>query len=162
MYDSLSNADTNKDNARWTILTASFSHEDLPHILFNGLAFYFMAPEVIRLLGNASFVGLYFLGGIGSSIISLLFNRTVAQREGASRGASGKSAHIPIHLCLIISFINFSVNPGAVYAVLSFFTCIRPNATFLLYFVIPMPAWILVSGIFIWDGWSTITDRVRQ
>ena len=32
------------------------------HLFFNGFTFYFMAPHVLGILGNVSFLGLY-LGG---------------------------------------------------------------------------------------------------
>ena len=51
--------------ARHTLLTSCFSHENAAHILFNGLTFYFMAPIVLSIVGNASFLGLY-LGGASS------------------------------------------------------------------------------------------------
>ncbi len=46
----------------YTLLTSCFSHEDAMHLAFNGFTFYFMAPHVLGILGNVSFLGLY-LGG---------------------------------------------------------------------------------------------------
>lgn len=46
----------------YTLLTSCFSHEDSMHLFFNGFTFYFMAPHVLGILGNVSFLGLY-LGG---------------------------------------------------------------------------------------------------
>ncbi len=46
----------------YTLLTSCFSHEDVMHLAFNGFTFYFMAPHVLGILGNVSFLGLY-LGG---------------------------------------------------------------------------------------------------
>jgi len=31
-----------------------------------------------------------------------------------------------------------------------------PRQTFLLYFVVPMPAWVLIGGIFAWDAYSAV------
>ena len=46
-------------------------------------------------------------------------------------------------------------------AVMSFFACVSPQTKFLLFFVVPVPAWALVSGFFLWDGYTTLTDAVR-
>ena len=45
-------------------------------------------------------------------------------------------------------------------AVMSFFACVSPQTKFLLFFVVPVPAWALVSGFFLWDGYTTLTDAV--
>ncbi|KAH8113411.1 rhomboid-domain-containing protein [Phellopilus nigrolimitatus] len=120
----------------WTILTCTFSHSDAAHILLNGLSFFFMAPPIINLLGNSAFMGLYLAGGISCSVLSLLLNQSLRKREGSSHGAS-----------------------GAIYAVTSFFACVSPQTKFLIFFVVPVPAWAAVSGLFIWDGLSAISDR---
>lgn len=48
--------------ARWTLATSCFSHEDVPHILFNGFTFFFMARPVLSILGSRRFIFLY-MGG---------------------------------------------------------------------------------------------------
>lgn len=44
----------------WTVLTCTISHQEMMHMLFNCLTFYWMAPPVLALLGNARFIALYF------------------------------------------------------------------------------------------------------
>lgn len=43
---------------------------------------------------------------------------------------------------------------------MTFFACVAPRTPFYLFFVVPVPAWAVVGGLFVWDGVSTITDRV--
>ena len=50
---------------------------------------------------------------------------------------------------------------GALYGVLSFFACLAPRATFLIFGIIPCPAWLCISGIFVWDGVSTLSGTRR-
>lgn len=38
----------------------------------------------------------------------------------------------------------------------AFYGAIFPNTTFLLFFVVPMPAWALIGGVFAYDGYSAI------
>jgi membrane associated rhomboid family serine protease len=37
---------------------------------------------------------------------------------------------------------------GAIYASLAFYGALFPNTTFLLFFIVPMPAWVMIGGIF--------------
>ncbi|CAE6353425.1 unnamed protein product [Rhizoctonia solani] len=120
----------------WTLLTACFSHEMTGHLLVNGMSFWFMAPPVMRMLGNSAFLALYLGGGIASSAFSLVWNAVVQHRGGNAHGAS-----------------------GAIYSVISLFACLFPNTTFLLFFIVPVPAWLCVSGIFAWDLYGSLRRR---
>ncbi|KDQ64808.1 hypothetical protein JAAARDRAFT_238415 [Jaapia argillacea MUCL 33604] len=119
----------------WTILTSCFSHEDTAHIFFNAFTYYFMAPSVIGVLGNAQFLTLYLGGGVVCSLTSLAWHR-YKHRDTSSHGAS-----------------------GAGYAIISFLAAMSPRSTFSLYGIIPIPAWLVVSGIFVWDAGSAIMDK---
>jgi membrane associated rhomboid family serine protease len=44
----------------------------------------------------------------------------------------------------------------------SFFAFAAPNARFLLFFVVPMPAWACIGGIACFDVYNAITRRVRH
>lgn len=41
---------------------------------------------------------------------------------------------------------------GAIYSVMSFFACVSPQTKFYIFFVLPLPAWAAVGGVFLWDG----------
>ncbi|KAI9638029.1 uncharacterized protein MKK02DRAFT_31543 [Dioszegia hungarica] len=115
----------------WTLLTACFSHSSGTHIFVNCLSLYFVAPAVASLIGSSAFLGLYLGGGIIASGISLAWHRFRGDKWAGSEGAS-----------------------GAIYACLGFYGAIFPNTTFLLFFVLPMPAWVLIGGMFAYDGYS--------
>ncbi|KAG1874646.1 hypothetical protein DFJ58DRAFT_721643 [Suillus subalutaceus] len=119
----------------WTLITSCFSHQDIEHALFNGLSFYFMAPGVMQVLGNSRFLGLYFLGGIASSVTSLVWNRFYKHESISSHGAS-----------------------GAILATIAFYACAFPRTTFLIFFVVPCPAWAFLPGILAFDVYRTVTD----
>jgi len=120
----------------WTLLTSCFSHMDTAHALFNGLTFYFMAPSVMHLLGNRHFLALYFLGGISASLASLGWNHFYRRENVSSLGAS-----------------------GAIMATLALYSCAFPRNTFLIFFVIPCPAWAFLPGVLIYDGWRSFSDQ---
>lgn len=67
----------------WRLVTATFLHGSLVHIFFNGYALYALAPENERIYGTARFLAIYFLAGIGGSVVSYLFS------PAPSVGASG-------------------------------------------------------------------------
>ena len=55
-----------------------------------------------------------------------------------------------------------SLTPGSVYAVVSAIACLQPSATFLIFYVIPAPAWLCVGGLFAWELWSASFPRPHQ
>ena len=48
---------------------------------------------------------------------------------------------------------------GAIYSVISFYACVMPTAQFLFFGIMPMPAWVLISGIFLYDGYSAFKGQ---
>lgn len=117
----------------WTLLTSCFSHSTGSHIFINCLGLWFVAPAAASLIGSASFLGLYLGGGIFASATSLLWHRATGQRWQGSEGAS-----------------------GAIYATLAFYGAFFPNTTWLLFFVVPMPAWVMIGGLFAYDCYSAV------
>lgn len=108
----------------WKFLTYGFAHSPLQqngvmHILGNMLVLYFFGTPVERDLGQPRFLRIYLasivLSGAGWALVSWLTGR-----EGLAIGAS-----------------------GAVSAVVMMFIFRYPQATVLLFFVIPVKAWIL-------------------
>ncbi|WWC69141.1 uncharacterized protein I206_103077 [Kwoniella pini CBS 10737] len=117
----------------WTLVTSAFSHMSGSHIFVNCLGLYFLAPAAAGLMGSSAFLGLYLGAGIFSSLTSLTYHRMKSDRWMGSEGAS-----------------------GAIYACLSFYGAMFPQSTVLMFFVIPMPVWVAISGIFAWDFYGAI------
>ncbi|GAA6013831.1 hypothetical protein JCM10207_008207 [Rhodosporidiobolus poonsookiae] len=121
----------------WTLVTSAFSHEGTSHILVNCLSLYFLAPAAMSILGNAGFLSLYLFSSVISSATSALFARFVTQNPyHSAHGAS-----------------------GATFSLASFFALSHPHARFLLFFVVPVPAWLCVGGLFAWDLYSGLGRR---
>ncbi|KAI0751388.1 hypothetical protein C8Q80DRAFT_1309134 [Daedaleopsis nitida] len=131
----------NLEAGRWyTLLTACFSHEDLMHIFFNTFTFYYMAPTVLAIIGNVSFLGLYLGGGIFSSLAGIAWrNYSLNSGQAQMSGSHGAS--------------------GAIYSIISFYACGSPQTMFLLFGIIPLPAWAFVTGIFLYDGYSAVNQQ---
>ncbi|RXK36879.1 hypothetical protein M231_05853 [Tremella mesenterica] len=119
----------------WTLITSSFSHSSGQHIFINCLGLYFMAPLAASLIGSSAFIGLYLSGGVVAAITSLIWHRSVGVRDNkrwvGSEGAS-----------------------GAIYTSLAFYGALFPQTTFLFFFIVPMPAWVMLGGIFVYDLYS--------
>ena len=70
-----------------TLVTSGFIHADLAHLLLNAFTFWAFGFGLERRLGTPSFVALYALGLLGSSVATWLVHRR--QPGYASLGASG-------------------------------------------------------------------------
>lgn len=103
-------------------LTYAFAHSmhEFTHILFNMLVLFFFGRDVERVLGRGEFLRFYLVaaifGGLVWCLIALLSGNMVGQVVGAS---------------------------GAIAAVVILYCFKFPNRMVLLFFVIPMPAWVL-------------------
>jgi rhomboid protease GluP len=70
----------------YRLLTAMFLHGSVPHILFNGLVLYSFGTSLERIMGHARFAAIYFLGGLGGSVASVVLG---SAHNVPSVGASG-------------------------------------------------------------------------
>lgn len=102
-------------SAPWTILTYMFVHANFGHIFWNMFALLMFGPRVETRLGSARFIGLYFVGGVSGALLSIALS---------SYGIEGASA--------------------AIYGVSLAYAMYWPWDRFALFFVLPMPAIVLV------------------
>jgi membrane associated rhomboid family serine protease len=109
----------------WRLVTYMFMHStaDILHLLFNMLALWMFGGELEERWGTRKFVTLYFLFGIGSGLFSALYLFDPAMSFTRILGAS-----------------------GAVIGLLTAYAVYYPDRQILLFFVIPMRAWMLVAG----------------
>jgi rhomboid protease GluP len=68
----------------WRLLTSTFVHIGLLHLVFNMFVFFRIGPIMQALLGRAGFTTVYFVSGIAGSLASLIWNPYFV-----SAGASG-------------------------------------------------------------------------
>ncbi|RKP09556.1 hypothetical protein THASP1DRAFT_2006, partial [Thamnocephalis sphaerospora] len=116
----------------WTLLTASFSHSNLIHFGVNMMVLWSFGPVMAGLLGTSRFLTLYLTSGLTASISSIAYYRWLdtqrswmePPRAVASQGAS-----------------------GALLGVATVFTLLFPTSKFLIFFVLPVPAWLALLGV---------------
>jgi len=122
----------------WTLLTSCISHIDYAHFFLNMLTYFFFGRAILTLVGGRSFLFFYFLAGLASSTFSLFMEQ---QGFGSNRQEQGKS-----------SLPNFSVGAsGSIIAIVTCFSLIKPKEWLLFMFFIPVPARILIPGLFMYD-----------
>lgn len=89
-----------------------------------------MGSAVIRMLGNTTFLGLYFGAGLASATISTVWHRYIDPWIGRR---DAKVARLPSGSAQAGSYSHGA--SGSVYAIISTFACMAPRAQFLIFFV---------------------------
>tara|TARA_Y100001970_G_scaffold263236_1_gene348497 strand:+ start:496 stop:1323 length:828 start_codon:yes stop_codon:yes gene_type:complete len=105
----------------WQPITYIFFHGGVWHVLINMFVLWMFGSELERLWGKSQFIRFYFYTGIGSGLITLLFNyQSITPIVGAS---------------------------GSVYGVLLAYGLTYPNRKVYLYGLIPIKSLWFVIGI---------------
>lgn len=106
----------------WTWFTSVFAHGGFGHIAINSIVLYFFGPIVERRLGSKNFTILFLVAGAGAGLAQVL----TALVMGDVSGVVGAS--------------------GAIMAVMGVLTVLNPHLRVYLWFVLPMPLWVLTIG----------------
>jgi len=108
----------------WQLVTYAFLHDPTTiwHIFFNMFALYVFGPALESFWGARRFLAYYFVCLIAAGCTQLAVEYATAAAE-PTIGAS-----------------------GAIFGILLAFAMLFPRVRLLLYFVIPMPAWLFVAG----------------
>jgi membrane associated rhomboid family serine protease len=117
----------------WTLITAMFIHAEFWHFFFNMIVLFFFGRALSNLVGHNKLLLVYFIGGIAGNALYLLLGDSLSVAIGAS---------------------------GAVYAVAGALTVIAPKIRVLLYFIVPMPLWVVVLVFFV--IWSFVPGVAWQ
>jgi membrane associated rhomboid family serine protease len=113
----------------WRLLTAAFVHDphDAFHLLWNMLWLWFMGQEMESMYGSREFTRMYLTAAVVSTLIWALCEVMVPGsrlQPGARPFMMGAS--------------------GAVNAVVVLYALYYPRREFLLFFLLPVPVWVLV------------------
>ena len=105
----------------WTLITSMFIHGGFWHIFGNMITLFFFGSFLSKLVGNGKFLLVYFIGGIAGNVLYLLLGQNLSLVIGAS---------------------------GAVYAIAGALVVMMPKLPVRLYFLIPVPLWVVVVLFF--------------
>ncbi|KAF1956617.1 rhomboid-domain-containing protein [Byssothecium circinans] len=132
----------------WTMITSVFAHTDLMHLLGNMLSIYYLGGLVAQTPGMTPvrLLALVFGSGLSGSVGYLYIRHRKMQESQAvtvNRGEGGGSRDFARGL----GFSGSVMGVGAVAAIL------YPRTQILLYGIVPMPLWALISGYAVFDGY---------
>jgi len=119
---------------RLRVLTSAFLHINPTHLFVNMLTLYFFANIVIAYLGITGFLGVYFGSLLLGNILSLYFHKDEPQYTAV--GAS-----------------------GAVVGILYASILLKPDMMLGLFFIIPIPAYVLGIGYLLYSIWAMKRGR---
>ncbi|MBC8215384.1 MAG: rhomboid family intramembrane serine protease [Candidatus Marinimicrobia bacterium] len=117
----------------WQPFSYMFMHGGVWHIAINMLVLWMFGSELETIWGRTKFIKYYFVTGVGSGLVWLVFN--ISNSYMILIGAS-----------------------GAVYGILLAYGMMFPNRTVLLYFVIPIKVkWfvLIIGAIAFYSSWGT-------
>lgn len=124
----------------WQPLTYMFIHGDIFHVLINMFVLWMFGSEMETIWGRRPFLKYYFITGVGSGLVWLLFN--VGNPYTVLIGAS-----------------------GAIYGILLAYGLMFPNREILLYFLFPIKVKyfvILLGGIAFFSSMGAQTSNISH
>jgi membrane associated rhomboid family serine protease len=119
----------------WQLVTYAFLHASILHIFFNMFAVYVFGPALESYWGVRRFLGYYFVCVIAAGCTQL------AVEYGAGIGEATIGAS------------------GGIFGILLAFAMLFPRTRLLLYFAIPVPAWLFVAGYAVLELFFGVTGR---
>ncbi|MBU4399573.1 MAG: rhomboid family intramembrane serine protease, partial [Planctomycetes bacterium] len=120
----------------WQYITCGFTHSPVMfgHILGNMLVLFFLGRDVEERYGSKEFLRLYLTMVVFAAVVWNVANKLVGDSDmGSAYGASGAIAGV-----VVLYALNF------------------PHRTLLLFFVIPMPAWLLGALVVLYDIYGAV------
>ncbi|KAJ2776774.1 hypothetical protein GGI15_004741 [Coemansia interrupta] len=119
----------------WTLITPAFSHVEPMHLLVNMFVLYNFGPDLARMLGNRRFLAFYLGAAVCGNLISAVLRGMMQPRVGAADPRTAPS-------------LGASTS---VVGITTLFACLFPQTRFLIFFVVPVPAWLATAGFIAWD-----------
>ncbi|KAG2219359.1 hypothetical protein INT45_011267 [Circinella minor] len=128
-----------------TLLTSAFSHNRIGHLGLNMMVLYSMGQGAIEAIGASRFLLLYAGAGIMASLFTQAYRKYIRPTLVKKQFFAGSE-----------QFSSLGAS-GAVMGITTFYACAFPRTTFLLFFIIPMPAIALVGGVAAYDIYQAYT-----
>ena len=119
----------------WRLLTATYLHADLFHLLFNMIGLYFLGPPLERVWGPGRFLAIYTIGGVLGNVLLT---------------GAGAVGYIPWEV------IGLGAS-GSVLTVVGATAVLFPRATVLVFGLLPMTLAtfaIIYGGLFVVNLWQ--------
>ncbi|NUK10957.1 rhomboid family intramembrane serine protease [Streptomyces lunaelactis] len=95
------------DGEWYRLLTSTFLHQEVSHILFNMVSLWFLGRLVEPALGRSRFIAVYLLSGLGGSTLAYL----IAAPNQPSLGASGAIFGLMGAFAVLARRVNLDMRP---------------------------------------------------
>lgn len=112
----------------WTLVTSTFAHGGVGHLLFNGIFLFFFGPHLERIWGRKVFIAWFLIAGAVAGVLQVTLSELVT---GASPGGLGAS--------------------GALMMIMGALVIMMPKAQILIWGIIPAPFWAMAIGYAVFD-----------
>lgn len=144
-----------------TLLTSTFSHNSLSHLVMNMFTLYFFGSQALLALGLSKFLSLYLLGGIGGSLCYASFPYLMMKYQEYSRKRSplGYRYQYQLDRPLYSRALGAS---GAISAIVAWTIINNPTGMVYLYFVIPIPTALFGVGFICYDVYNVYQGYYNQ
>ncbi len=123
----------------WQLVTYMFLHGGIFHILFNMLALWMFGAELERTWGTRYFLKFYFVTGIGSGLLTVVFSL------------------LPFGLARYLYGADIIGASGAIFGLLLAYALYFPDRPIYMYLVFPIPARIFVLILGVIELWSSVS-----
>lgn len=123
----------------WTWFTSIFAHGGLMHILFNSLVLYFFGPVVERRIGTKRFTVLFLVTGAAAGLAQV-GTAIALGNASAFSGVVGAS--------------------GSIAAIMGTLTVLNPSMRVYLWFLIPLPLWVVTTGFVAYSAFVSLTGGI--
>jgi membrane associated rhomboid family serine protease len=129
----------------WRLVTYMFLHANFMHIFINMFVFWMLGAVLERQVGTRQFLGLYFASGIFGGLLEATFNLLMAMRFGGEAG----------EVFLLMPAVGAS---AGVMGILIAFAVLNPRAKFLIFFLLPVEAWLFAVLYAAYETWPIVRD----
>jgi membrane associated rhomboid family serine protease len=123
----------------WQLVTYMFLHGGIFHILFNMLALWMFGAELERTWGTRYFLKFYFVTGIGSGLLTVIFSL------------------LPFAMARYLYGADIIGASGAIFGLLLAYALYFPDRPIYMYLVFPIPARIFVLILGVIELWSSVS-----
>ena len=156
-----------------TLVTSALSQQEVSHLFVNCFSLYAFGLPLCSVIGWRRMLVVYLGGAVASSLSHIAYQNALLPRltrAGASRPRPSLSGSYPPSLLHPIPPRSYDTPAlgasGSAMACTVLFACLFPHTQFLLYYVIPLPAWLCASGLVAYDAIKALqaqpTDRTAH
>lgn len=118
----------------WQVMTYGFLHSDFGHLFFNMFAVFIFGPQLEMVFGQRWFLTYFLVCIFSAAVLQLIVGAVTNGLPIPTIGAS-----------------------GGVFGLLLAFAMLFPRQKIMLYFAIPVPAWLLVTGFGVLELYLGVT-----